>query len=325
MPLTLHNISKTIDNRAVLRGLSISAEEGEIFGIFGPSSAGKSALINLIAGKLTPDSGTISYKGSDVTTQSCEDRAFHFPAISNESIWRALFRTNRSSELADGEGQVIAFKNALENTSGVLLLDNSFCEMDKLMREAAFREMRRAAASRKLTIIFATNDFEDVMLACDRVGVIVEGQLRQVGVPQEIYESPSDSLVAKVVGRNNFFLARRLTSSKAELPEYQTLVGDHRLFTRKAERGGGLAPLNQNVTLSIRPEHVSISFGASFPEDNIIRATVKRIQFLGPTTLVEFNADGLTLEASVLRVVGLAVGDECMLSLPPDRIQIFKD
>ena len=130
--------------------------------------------------------------------------------------------------------------------------------------------------------------------------------------------------MAKVVGRNNFFLARRLTSSKAELPEYQTLVGDHRLSTRKIERSG-LAPLNQNVTLALRPEHVSISFGASFPEDNIIRATVTRIRFLGPVTLVEFNADGLTIEASVLRVVGLSIGEECMLSLPPDRIQIFKE
>jgi ABC-type Fe3+/spermidine/putrescine transport system ATPase subunit len=324
MPLSLHNISKTIDNRAVLRDITISAEEGEIFGIFGPSSAGKSALINLVAGKLSPDSGTISYNGSDVTIQSCEDRGFHLPALNNESIWRALFRTNRSSELPDGEGQVVAFKTALESASGVLLLDNSFCDMDKLMREAAFKELRRAASERKLTTVFATNDYEDVLLACDRVAVIVEGQLRQVGVPQEVYESPADSLVAKVVGRNNFFLARRLTSSKAELPEYQTLVGEHRLFTRKIEPSG-LAPLNQNVTLAIRPEHISISFGASFPEDNIVRATVTRIQFLGSTTLVEFNADGLTIEASVLRVVGLAAGDECMLSLPPDRIQIFKD
>jgi len=324
MPLTLHNISKNVDNRPVLRDLSFSANEGEIFGIFGPSSAGKSTLINLIAGKIRPDAGSIIHNDTDVTTLSCEDRKFQVPVLSNESIWRSLFRTDRTSELADGEGQFLAFKSALENASGVLVLDNSFCDMDKLMRGSAFDDLRRAAAERNLTIILATNDFEEVLLGCDRVGVLVEGQLRQVGVPQEIYESPADSLVAKVVGRNNFFLARRLTSSKAELPEYQTLVGEHRLLTGKVEKRA-LAPINKNVTLGIRPEYVSISFGASFPEDNILRATVTNIRFLGATTLVEFNAEGLSVTAMVLRVVGLSVGDECMLSLPPDRIQIFND
>jgi ABC-type Fe3+/spermidine/putrescine transport system ATPase subunit len=324
MPLTLHNISKNIDGHPVLRDISLSVGAGEVFGIYGPTSAGKSILVHLIAGRLQPDSGTITYNDADVTELSCEDRKFHFPVLKNDSIWRVLFRTDRSSELADGEGQHIAFKSALDSADGVLLLDNSFCDMDKMMREAAFDDLRRVAAERGLTVVMASNDFDEMMLACDRVGIFVEGQLRQIGAPQEIYESPADSLVAKVVGRNNFFIARRLTSSKAELPQYQTLVGEHRLFTQKVELAG-LAPINQNVTLGIRPEHVSISFGASFPEDNIIRATVSKIRFLGSTTLVEFNSEGLTVEASVLRVVGLSVGDECMLSLPPDRIQIFKE
>jgi ABC-type sugar transport system ATPase subunit len=95
-------------------------------------------------------------------------------------------------------------------------------------------------------------------------------------------------------------------------------------LTGKVEKRA-LAPINKNVTLGIRPEYVSISFGASFPEDNILRATVTNIRFLGATTLVEFNAEGLSVTAMVLRVVGLSVGDECMLSLPPDRIQIFND
>ena len=66
-------------------------------------------------------------------------------------------------------------------------------------------------------------------------------------------------------------------------------------------------------------------WGASFPEDNLLKATVKKIQFLGGTTLVDLDAEGLVLQALVLRVVGLNPGDECMVGLPPDRIQIFKD
>lgn len=86
-----------------------------------------------------------------------------------------------------------------------------------------------------------------------------------------------------------------------------------------------LGALNQNVWLGIRPEHISISFGASFPEDNLIKATITGVQFLGATTMVELDAEGLRLDALVPRLVGLNIGDTCMLGMPPDRIAIFKD
>jgi hypothetical protein len=70
---------------------------------------------------------------------------------------------------------------------------------------------------------------------------------------------------------------------------------------------------------------VSISFGASFPADNLLKAVVKEAKFLGPNTLVTLDAGGLELEAMVMRLVGLRSGDECMLGLPPDRIMIFAD
>jgi ABC-type sugar transport system ATPase subunit len=112
--------------------------------------------------------------------------------------------------------------------------------------------------------------------------------------------------------------------AKQDIPEFHTIDGGHRLFAQRIERGA-LGALNQNVTLAIRPEYISIAFGASFPEDNLLKATVKKIQFLGGTTLVDLDAEGLMLQALVPRVVGLNPGDECMVGLPPDRIQIFKD
>jgi ABC-type Fe3+/spermidine/putrescine transport system ATPase subunit len=153
---------------------------------------------------------------------------------------------------------------------------------------------------------------------------MVNGEIKQKGAPQDIYEKPESRVVASITGRNNLFAARRLTSSKAEIPEFHTIDGGHRLFAQRIERGA-LGALNQNITLAIRPEQISLSFGASFPEDNLLKATVKRVRFLGPTTLIELDAGGLKLEALVLRLVGLNVGDECMVGLPPDRIQIFRD
>ncbi len=196
--------------------------------------------------------------------------------------------------------------------------------MDASECEALAEKIRNVARNREVSVLFASNDFEQILLACDRAAVIVRGEIKQTGAPSEIYERPESRVVAAVTGRHNLFEARRLTSSKAEIPEFHTIDGGHRLFAQRIERGA-LGALNQNVTLAIRPEQISISFGASFPEDNLLKATVRRIQSLGPTTLIELDAGGLRLDALVLRVVGLNVGDECMVGLPPDRIQIFRD
>jgi ABC-type Fe3+/spermidine/putrescine transport system ATPase subunit len=82
--------------------------------------------------------------------------------------------------------------------------------------------------------------------------------------------------------------------------------------------------LNQNINLMIRPEQISISFGASFPEDNLLKATVSAVTPMGATTRVELDCDGLRLEALVLRLVGLNIGEECMVGLPPDRIIVLR-
>ena len=71
------------------------------------------------------------------------------------------------------------------------------------------------------------------------------------------------------------------------------------------------------------PEEISISFGASFPEDNLLKATVTEVTFLGPVTRVRLDAEGLELQAIVLRLVGLEIGEECMVGIPPDRIKIL--
>jgi ABC-type Fe3+/spermidine/putrescine transport system ATPase subunit len=323
MSLKISNLSKRFDDKWVLRDVTFTVEHGEVMGLFGATASGKTTFINVVAGIRRANGGTIIYNDEDVMKLSCDERKFHFPAVENRSIWQVLFNTSKNSELADGEGKSIAFDNALRTAAGVLLLDNSFCDMDKELREARFETLRRIAGERKLAVIFATNDYHEVLLACNRVAVLAGGEIKQIGVPQEVYDNPNSAAVAAITGRNNLITARRLTSSKADLPEFHTIDGEHRLFAQKAD-ANSLGPINQNITLAIRPEHVSISFGASFPADNLLKATVTRVQPLGPTTLIDLDSDGLKLQALVLRLVGLNVSDECMIGLPPERIHILR-
>ncbi len=326
MALQITNLSKRYDNNWVLRDISFEAAEGEIMGIYGLSGSGKSTLIRILQGSEDPNGGSVTFRGRDLTGESAEKRWFSIPHAPEESGWRGIFRPAKEQQTADGVGQFAAFKTALESASdkGVILLDNAFCDLDLDMRQQAFEELRAAVSERGLTVILATKDFDDVFELCDRVAILSNGQVEQIGPPQEVYDRPVSTAAARATGRNNIFAARRLTSSKADLPEFQTIEGSHRLFTEKADVRT-LGAINRDVSLSIRPEHITLSFGASFPEDNLLKATITGVRLLGSTTLIELDAGGLRLEALVLRLVGLNPGDECMLGLPPDRIHVLRD
>jgi sulfate/thiosulfate transport system ATP-binding protein len=324
MSLKVESLSKRYEQNWVLKDVSFEAEAGEILGIFGVTGAGKSTLIRIISGVEKCNGGTIHYNSDDITLLSCDDRNFHFPRVTNDSFWQKLFKTEKKSSLADGEGQVLALNEALENADSVLLLDDSFCYMDRLLRHDNYKRLKEAARQKNLIVLIATNDFDETMRLCDRVVVLDQGEVQQIGTPDEIYLNPASARVAYVSGRNNLIEARRLTSNKIETPEFQTIKGEHRLFTDKTEKSR-FAPINQNNILTIRPEHISISFGASFPEDNLLKAKIADVRFQGATTLVVLDANGLRLEALVLRLVGLNIGEECVVGLPPDRIQVFKN
>lgn len=324
MTLKVENLSKRYEQNLVLKDVSFEAQEGEILGIFGATGAGKSTLIRVISGAEKCDGGTIYHNSNDITMLSCDDRNFHFPRLTNESFWKNLFKTDKKSILPDGEGQVLALNEALEKAESVLLLDDSFCYMDRLLRYENYKKLKEAVRQRNLTVIVATNGFEEAMTLCDRIVVLDKGEVLQIGAPSEIYLNPASSKVAYISGRNNLIEARRLTSNKTEIPEFQTIKGEHRLYTGKTDKSK-FAPINQNNILTIRPEHISISFGASFPEDNLLKAKITDVRFQGATTLVVLDAGGLILEALVLRLVGLNIGEECVVGLPPDRILVFKN
>ena len=324
MSLIIKNLSKLYDKTSIIKDVSLEVERGEILGIFGAVGEGKSTLIRTIAGIELLNGGTISFNSLDLTAKSCEERGFHFPNLTNESFWKSIFKTDKTSQLADGEGQVLALEDALNRAEHVLLLDNQFCFMDRQTREKHCEKLRQKVKEKNLAVIFATNSFTEIFDICDRVAILHKGEIVQTGTPREVYEKPNSAIVARITGRNNLIEARRLTSNKAEMPEFLTLNGEHRLFTDKVDKNL-LGTINQNLTLAIRPEHISISFGASFPEDNLLKAQITNIIFKGETTLIRLDANGLSLNALVLRLVGLSVGEECMVGLPPDRILVLKD
>lgn len=324
MTLKIENLSKKYGDNQVLKDISLEINKGEVFCIYGILSVGKSVLMRIIAGLEKADNGIISFNDINLNDKSFEERGFDFPDNTDDSFWNTLFKTKKQDEIGDGEGQVLAIENALENAENVLLLDNSLSLMDSKTRRKYHQLIRKTAKEKNLAVIFATYDTVEVFEVADKVAILGKGQIMQIGTPQEIYENPNSTMVAEVFGDNNLITVRRLTSKKSNHPEFITINGEHRISTAKVWKEN-LVPINQNLTLAIRPEHISISFGASFPEDNLLKATVSDIKFQGSTTLLKLDANGLELKVLVLRLVGLNVGDECVVGLPPDRIQVLKD
>jgi len=323
MSLKISNLSKKHGDIWILRDVSFEVERGEIFGLLGESAA-KSAVLRLIYGSEKPDSGGIFFDNRDLTESAAKERSFVLLPNAERGFLKNIFKSRNIKDLSDSKQQELVIECALENKEKVLLLDNPFSAMDLEQRDEIYENLRQAAKEKNLAIVVATNDSEEAFALCNRVGVLHGGEVIQTGTPREIYETPNSLAAARALGRNNLIRAQRASFNNHQTQEFQTIMGEHRLRTDNTDKNL-LGAINSPVALAIRPEHISISFGASFPEDNLLKAKIVGVQYLGATTRVSLDANGLPLEALVLRLVGLNVGDECLVGLPPDRILVLKD
>lgn len=322
MSLSVNGLSKRYGNVWAVRDLSFEVEDGSIIGILGSSGSGKTTLLKTIAGLVKPTSGTIRLDDKDVTKSKAKERGVTYLGGRDEAIIKQL-RSRFAGGESGGEHEFSRFEDTIKNTGNVLLLDEPFSQMDTVLREEGFAAIRKASKFRNRVIIFATSDFDQIARIADEVAFLNEGEIVQTGSSQQIYDEPLTVDVARLTGDCNLIVGRRLTSTDAQLPEFHTIDGGHRIFAQSIEKNR-LGPINQNMTLAIRPEQLLMSAGASYPEDNLLKGVVTAIKHRGATSIIEFDAKGLTLTTLVFKMAGLDIGDEFMLGLPPHKISILK-
>ena len=251
----------------------------------------------------------------------------------NERVHRALdlvqlpgFDNRRVDELSGGQQQRVAIARAIAIEPALLLFDEPLSNLDVALREETRRELRALVKRLDLTAVYVTHDQEEAFALCDRIAVMSDGRVLQVGAPRELYEQPVSATVAEFLGWNNLIRAMRLTSSNDPVTKFKTLEGGHTLTVNGTHEQLMHLPVNKPCVLAIRPEAVTVSKDKAETvsvADNQMAARVEQIEFGGATTTLKLDANGLQLEVLVLRAVDFMPGDECVVTLSPDQIRLL--
>lgn len=229
MRIVLEGVSKRFGARTVVDALSLEIRSGELFGLLGPSGSGKSTVLSMIAGLTTPSSGNIVLGDRVVNNPKVQisprDRRIGMvfqelalwphmtvrqhldlvaPKENHGELLKALEIADRAaakpSTLSGGEAQRVAIARALAVRPQILLMDEPLGPLDRRLKEHLLDLVEKAHGISRATTVYVTHDYEEAFRLADRVGVIVDGRLVQMGTPEEVYERPASEQVARLTG-----------------------------------------------------------------------------------------------------------------------------
>jgi putative spermidine/putrescine transport system ATP-binding protein len=281
-------VTKRFGKAIALNEVSLSIRRGEFMTLLGPSGCGKTTLLNLAAGFFSPDGGEILIDGQGVNDVPTYRRQIGlmfqnyalFPHMSvannvayglkvrhvarnkrNRRVDEVLalvkltgFEDRKPRQLSGGQQQRVALARALVINPAVLLLDEPFSALDKNLRASMQVELREIQRKLKVTTIFVTHDQSEALSLSDRLAVMSEGRIRQLGTPEEIYRRPCDRFVASFVGDTNI-LRGRLDSKDESFAV--VAIGDARVKVPPGPLRD--VALSAPVDLFVRPEQLALT------------------------------------------------------------------
>ncbi len=299
--LEIHNLGKRYGDFHAVRDVSLSVADGEFVVLLGPSGCGKTTTLRMVAGFIEPTAGRVMLGGADVTQLPPWKRNAgmvfqsyalfpHLSVAQNVAFGLEMRKVPRADldrrveetlalvrlegyggrlprQLSGGQQQRVALARALAIHPDVLLLDEPLSNLDAKLRGEVRVEIRELQQRMGLTTVMVTHDQEEALTMADRLVVMNEGSVRQVGSQRDLYERPADRFVAGFVGRSTFL------DGTVEAPD-------------RFRTGGGLSlvcagGLPGKASLSLRPERLEIAGAALAGLDNCLPGTVEFVSYLG--------------------------------------------
>lgn len=307
--IRLEGVSKKFGIYTAVDGISLTVDDNEFFTLLGPSGCGKTTLLRMLAGFEYPTHGRILVGGNDVTDKPSNQRPINtvfqsyalFPhmtvaenigfglrmqGLPREDITRTvqtmldmIHLTGRGDQLvtrlSGGQQQRVALARALAPKPRVLLLDEPLSALDLKLRKAMQIELKRLQAETGITFIFVTHDQEEALTMSDRIAVMCEGRIGQLGTPRDIYDRPANRFVADFIGETNFLDVDilGLADGRAEV-RLQSGV------TTGARCPEGLSAADPSIAV-VRPEHAVITSDIA---EAHITGTLRDVVYLGTDT-----------------------------------------
>ncbi len=319
---------------------SVTAEPGELFFLLGPSGCGKTTLLRAVAGFVAPTEGHVYFGGRPMRDVPPQKRNIgmvfqsyalwpHMTVEQNvgyglevrkvpgeerrKRVGEALnaggmggFGERKPGELSGGEQQRVALARALVVRPEVVLLDEPLSNLDARLRLEMRQEIRDIQRRTGITMIYVTHDQTEALSMADRLAVMREGRIAQVGSPSLVYDAPADEFVANFVGEANIVEAESLEGKRFKTPLGEFAIG--------AEPGRG-GPCK----LFFRPEALEPGEG-----ENSFRGRVRSASFLGAFESVEIEAGGMRLKALFVGRSGLETGSEAAFHVSPAKVRVLR-
>lgn len=323
--VVLKAVEKVFGSERVVKSIDLSVNQGEFFSLLGPSGCGKTTTLRMIAGLETPTSGDLLIRGERMNAVPINRRPTnlvfqklglfpHLDVFDNIAFGLKLkgmpraeierragdmlevvsltgFERRRVMELSGGQQQRVAIARALVNEPAVLLLDEPLGALDLKLQLRLQRELKRIQRSTGITFIYVTHNQAEALTLSDRLAVMNEGRIEQIGTPAQMYLNSATSFVASFIGRTNL-----IEGDVARVgDEVRVTDGALSVVTSHAEGVGE----GDRVILSLRPERIVIAPTTALA--NSMDATVAEVDFLGSTVLYRMRvADGRLLFVQAL-------------------------
>ncbi|WP_433629027.1 ABC transporter ATP-binding protein [Halomicrococcus sp. NG-SE-24] len=344
----LHDISKEFGDVTAVDGIDFAIERGEFFSLVGPSGCGKTTTLRMISGFETPTGGSVWLGGGDKTGVPPNERDTNlvfqhlslFPHMTvGENVGYGLkkagvdettrqekiseylelvdlggYEERKPDELSGGQQQRVALARALVNEPSVLLFDEPLSSLDRKLRKQMQVELRKIHEKTQGSFFYVTHDQEVAMTLSDRLAVMNEGKIEQIGTPEEIYREPASAFVADFIGDTNLF------DGRARLEGGRTVVdvggeGGFSFVTDDAVEG--------DVTVSIRPEDFRLA------DDGTFEGRVVERYFQGDQTNYVVESDDADIADVRIVMQGretpVSRGDRAAFEIVEDAPVVFQD